>query len=295
VDVYTVGFIRQSLERLGSVEPNGRTFSGLIEVMAAHTVPEDRGLHQANDTELARIRALQVEVRHALKEFQGGLLDGSDDFRLARTHTFELETLFQNMRRARPVMRVLNHLIDDQLDGRPMLLWGDELQALLDDQESADVLKYRLQRVRDKNGMLAFFLHEPGVILDHELGRVFANNCTNKVFFPNLAALSEQNLKLYQAFDLTERQVHQLVQHPPRSGYLWKSEGGTRFVEYVFGPFTTAMCGRSGRRWHKEVVQVLADVGPELFPVAWAEAQGFPEQAQVIKRWLEERHAQAAD
>jgi hypothetical protein len=99
----------------------------------------------------------------------------------------------------------------------------------------------------------------------------------------------------YEAFDLTERQVHQLATNAPRSGYLWKSEGGTRFVEYLFEPFTLAVCGRSGKRWHKEVDRVLAEAGPEMFPVAWAEFQGFPEQAKAIKEWLEARHAAAAD
>jgi type IV secretion system protein TrbE len=291
----TVSFIRGALDRLAAVEPSGRTISGLIEAMAEMMIPSGPALHKMNEGHLADIRNIQRTVMASLHEFQGGILDGVADFQLSPVHTFELETLFENMRRARPVMRVINHLIDDQLDGRPMLLWADEWQALLDDQESEDVFKYRLQRLRDKNAMLAVFLHEPGVLFDHAVGRTLINNCTNKVFFPNLSALSEQNRRVYEAFDLTERQIQQLAHHPPRSGYLLKSEGGTRFVEYLFEPFTLAICGRSGKRWHQEVDRVLAESGPEQFPVAWAERQGFPTQAQEINAWLEGRHAEAAD
>jgi type IV secretory pathway VirB4 component len=295
VTVDAANFIRGALDRLARVEPSGRTMSGLIKAMAEIMIPSGPALHHANEGDLARIRNTQREVLAALKEFEGGILDGDHDFRLSRVHTFELETLFENMRRARPVMRVIHHLIDDQLDGQPMLLWADEWQALLDDRESEEVFKYRLQRLRDKNAMLALFLHEPGVLFDHAVGRTLINNCLNQVFFPNLSAMSEQNMRVLEMFGITERQVHQLASNPPRSGYLWKSEGGTRFVEYLFEPFTLAVCGRSGKRWHREVDRVLAEVGPELFPVAWAESQGFPEQAKAIKDWLEARHAEAAD
>jgi type IV secretion system protein VirB4 len=276
-------FVMGALDRLAAVEPSARTMTGLLHTMAAilRAVPR-RGLDYDNQ-ELHNIAHMMSEVMTALKPFQDSILDGAHDgLRLTRVHSFELETLLDFPQTAKPVLRLVDHRIDQALDGRPTILWYEEVQALLDLEESVDTLNYRIRRARDKNVMLVAITQNETDILLHRLGLVFMNNCPNKIFLANSAALSDDNVKMYTRLGLTYPQCQLLARAVPRAQWLYKSDLGTRLVEHRFDPLALAVCGRSGKAWHAQVDQVLAEVGPEAFPQAWLARQGVWSSAREV-------------
>jgi type IV secretion system protein VirB4 len=275
IDPYSYRMVRSVIDKLGHLEPSARTISGFLNVLATPHERQQIQFHKVDEDKLHAIEQQRDAIRVALQPFRGGILDGAHEgLVLQPVHTFELETLMQAPTLCRTVLRVVDHVVRQALDGRPTILWYDELHAWLDLVESVESLNQLLRVARDKNVMILAGTQNNEDILNHKLGPSFLNNCENFVFFPNPKALSAENVKTYTAFGLTDREIQALARAIPRRQWLHVSSLGTRLVEHVGGPLEVKVCGRSGKAWHAVADRIMAEVGPEGFREAWLRLEG---------------------
>lgn len=114
-----------------------------------------------------------------------------------------------------PWLSYIFHRIDDQLDGRRLMIMMDEGWKLLDDPVFAYRIKDLEKTIRKRNGLIGFATQSPQDIAKSSVGDAIIEQSATNIFLPNPHAdeetyvkgfgLSQHELKLIREMDPTSR------------------------------------------------------------------------------------------
>lgn len=166
-----------------------------------------------------------------------------------------------------PLNRYLFHLVEQLLDGRPLVCWVDEFSNALADPDFRGFADNAPKTWRKLNGVLSAATQTTSSVLASPIARTIVEQTATKVFFPNPDASREEYV---EAFGLTEREFSLVKERmePGSRQFLIKQGHWSVVCELDLKGFDAELAVISGRKSTVEHVQALIrEHGPQ--PENW--------------------------
>jgi type IV secretion system protein VirB4 len=96
----------------------------------------------------------------------------------------DLTAILENERARGPALLTLFHYIEQQLDGRPVLIPNDEGWRALQDEKFRPMIERRLRTIRSYGGAFVFLTQGPGEIKHSDIGAVLVEQCPTQICLP---------------------------------------------------------------------------------------------------------------
>ncbi|MBI5792586.1 MAG: VirB4 family type IV secretion/conjugal transfer ATPase [Rhodocyclales bacterium] len=165
-----------------------------------------------------------------------------------------------------PVMMDLLSIVEELVDGTPMIYHVAECWKALGDPVFAKFVKHGQKTIRKKNGLGLFDTQEVADLLENENGRTMIEQSVTKVFLPNKDADQAEYMKAGLSeteFDLVRR----LGADGTRQ-FLVKQNGSSTLCEFDLGGLDNELAVLSTTLDNVQLLdQVRADVGDD--PAVW--------------------------
>lgn len=165
-----------------------------------------------------------------------------------------------------PVMMDLLSIVEELVDGTPLIYHVAECWKALGDPIFARFVKHGQKTIRKKNGLGVFDTQEIADLLDNENGRTMIEQSVTKVFLPNRDADRAEYLKA----GLSDAEFA-LVRDLGRNGmrqFLVKQNGSSTLCEFDLGGLDDELAVLSTSLDNVQLLdQVRAEVGDD--PVVW--------------------------
>ncbi len=205
----------------------------------------------------------------------GALLDGAAEVDLdAAFACFEMESLMAMPSAAAPTLKALFHLIERDLDGRPVLLILDEAWLFLDDPLFSSRIREWLKTLRKKKTAVVFATQSLEDVAASRIAPALIENCPTQIFLPNPRALEPSSAAHYRAFGLNRRQLELIAWAAPKRAYYVRQPQGRRLIDLKLEGAALALCGASSTEDQTLISSVLDRAGPDLFAREFLKAKG---------------------
>jgi type IV secretion system protein VirB4 len=137
-------------------------------------------------------------------------------------HGLDTTALLDNPRARGPALLYLFHRIEQQLDGRPLLIPNDEgWRALLDD-TFRPMIDKRLRTIRSFGGAFVFITQSPRDILDSGIAATLVEQCPTQIHMPNPRATEDDYV---HGLKRTRAEFEALRELPKGSGLFLLCQG----------------------------------------------------------------------
>lgn len=282
-----------ALRQLGQVTTQAvhlRTLSGLLTIIADQN--RETELNSKRNDDLKPIVAMRKKIRNAILPYTrsggdyGWLLDGeADTLRDGNIHTFELGSLLEIPRFAKPVLTHLHAEVERHFSTeKPTRMPMDEAAILLMMPANAELWEERLQTTRKKGVSLEFYIHNLEQIFSHKIGPLLVTSIPTWFYFPTPAAGASYIADYYRQLKLTEEEIQGIARGVPNRDIYYVSELGRRPIQLTLSPFILDSIARNDDADHARMDKILAQEGREGFCAGWLRALGYSEQAQEIEQ-----------
>jgi type IV secretion system protein VirB4 len=173
-----------------------------------------------------------------------------------------------------PVLTYLFHRLEEQFDGRPILLILDEGWLFLDHPLFAARIREWLKVLRKKNVSVLFATQSLPDIADSSIAPAIIESCPQRILLPNDRAIEPQSRAIYERFGLNDRQIELISRATPKRHYYLQSARGNRLFELGLGSIALTFCGASDPATQRRIDRILAAHGPAEFATRFLEECG---------------------
>ena len=166
-----------------------------------------------------------------------------------------------------PVNLYLFHLVEQLLDGRPLVCWVDEFSFALADPAFEAFADNAPKTWRKLNGVLCAATQTAASVLDSRIASTLVEQTATKVYFPNPQASAEHYI---DGFGLTQREFRLIKEElePGSRRFLIKQGHWSVVCELDLKGFDAELVVISGRKQSVERMRrLIADVGTD--PARW--------------------------
>jgi type IV secretion system protein VirB4 len=281
----------------------------LVELQHVRVTPNHRQkIHQAlNLLSLSDFRTMSdfvntlqdLELREALAPYSlagsmGRLLDAKSDSleiekqintqkkkeKIKNTfEVFEMEHLMAlGEKNIVPILQILFHKIDNQLDGSPTLIIVDESWLFISHPIFREKIRNWLKVLRKNNTAVVFATQSISDITNSPIRDVIYESCPTKIFLPNLEAGNEICKNEYLKIGLNESQIDIIRNAIGKKQYYYSSPLGKRLFELNLGNVAMSFVGASGKEDLKQVRALMAN-NPESWQTDWLKDKAGEEWA----------------
>lgn len=238
-----------------------------------------RPMHMRSFTEfnaLVQLRQVKDVLMGYEKSLAGGMLNARHDtITSSRFTVFEMEKLMEmDNKHVAPVLMYIFRMIERSLDGSPTMVILDEAWLMLAHELFAEKLKEWFKVLRKANALVVFASQELQDIANSPIASTIFSACQTKILLPNPEAQSEDNLRLYKAMRLTEREIELLANATPKRDYFFTSPAGRRLFQLELGPVALSFVGASGVE-DRKVIKELYRIHGEKWAGYWLQRQGL--------------------
>jgi type IV secretion/conjugal transfer VirB4 family ATPase len=221
--------------------------------------PEMRSFTDFN--QLVQVRTIKDVLSAYEDDMAGGMLNARrDTANVSRFTCFEMEKLMeQSDKHVAPVLLYLFRLIERSLDGSPTMIILDEAWLMLQHELFEEKLKEWFKVLRKANALVVFATQELQDVANSPIASTVFSACQTKILLPNPEAEAEENMRLYRALRLTEREISLIANATPKRDYFFTSPAGRRLFQLELGPMALAFVGASGiddRKTIKELYRI---------------------------------------
>jgi type IV secretion system protein TrbE len=298
--------IPDAIERLARALPRQRTLTEFVYILEELQRHAEAGARNRHSPYYARMKQLARErgaIAQALGQFTRGqvhglLLDSDhDDLAEGPLHCFEQATLLNMPRLVEPVMEFVMHEVEERFStSRPALV-------PMDDAAVTWALKFYERKGKEwlvtkakLNASLGFFTHSLEQVYSSALGTLLIESCATTFALPNKAAMSPAIADIYARMGFNAAEIRGIATaRAQRDVYVRVNGVGSQLLSVEMDPFLLAIFARNTEAHHARMDAIMAEVGPEAFPMRWLEDQGFPEDAAWVRRYRKEQRHAAAD
>lgn len=213
----------------------------------------------------------------------GALLDGAAEGDLGSAFDcFEMETLMATPSAIASTLKALFHLIERDLDGRPVLLILDEAWLFLDDAIFSSRIREWLKTLRKKKTAVVFATQSLEDVAGSRIAPALIENCPTQIFLPNPRALEPSSAAHYRAFGLNRRQLELIAWAAPKRAYYVRQPHGRRLIDLRLDGAALALCGAASPEDQALIATVLERAGPERFAREYLKAKGVLHVDEVL-------------
>ncbi len=159
---------------------------------------------------------------------------------------FDVTAFLDNEIVRAPLTMYLFHLVQQMVDGRPLVCWMDEFAKLLDDPAFARFAKNGLESWRKKNANIAAFTQSASHVIRSPIARAIVEQTPTKILFPNPDADAREYT---EHFSLTDREFALIKQElePGSRRFLIKQGHASVVAELDLHGFDAELAVISGR------------------------------------------------
>ena len=282
----------QRIDQPGETAWAAEWLASLLELQNVVVLPAMRNAINAGLRELANqpehMRSLtnllhlvpDMQIREDLAHFtlkgaMGSLLDAeSDTLGLSSFVVFEVEELMkQGDRNLIPVLTYLFHRIEQALDGRPTLLILDEAWIMLGHPVFRAKIREWLKVLRKANCAVLLATQALSDARNSGIIDVLVESCPTKIYLPNAEAMNRDNLDLYQACGLNDRQIGIITHARPKRDYYMVNGYGRRLFQLGLRRKELAFVGASDKESIARIKALMAQHGPDAWQETWMNEQ----------------------
>lgn len=222
-----------------------------------------------------QVREVQQVLSLYERDFAGGMLNGQKDtISTNRFTVFEMEKLMeQNDKHVVPVLLYLFRMIERTLDGSPTMICLDEAWLMLKHPMFQEKLQEWFKVLRKANALVILATQELQDVARSPIASTVFAACQTKILLPNPEATMEENLKLYKAIGMTDREIYLLTQATLKRDYFFKSPAGRRLFQLELGPVALSFVAVSGIDERKKVKELYRQHGAN-WTSHWLSLQG---------------------
>lgn len=181
-----------------------------------------------------------------------------------------------------PTLKALFHLIERDLDGRPVLLILDEAWLFLDDAIFSSRIREWLKTLRKKKTAVVFATQSLEDVAGSRIAPALIENCPTQIFLPNPRALEPSSAAHYRAFGLNRRQLELIAWAAPKRAYYVRQPHGRRLIDLRLNGAALALCGAASPEDQALIATVLERAGPERFAREYLKAKGVLHVDEVL-------------
>ena len=195
--------------------------------------------------------------------------------------TFEMETVMEKKVIVRPLLNYLFHQLELKLDGSPTLILLDECWLFFDNPKFAEKIREWLKVFRKKNASVVFATQSLNDVAKSTIKDAVLESCYTRIYLANSNALSDENIKVYQDFDLNKKEISIIANMTPKLQYYYKSPHGSRLFQLNLSSFELAFVGVSGVDDVSRVTELGKEAkDPKEFVTQWL---GYLDQKKELK------------
>ena len=111
----------------------------------------------------------------------------------------DLTAILENPRARAPALLTIFHYIEQQLDGRPLLIPNDEGWRALLDPTFRPMIEKRLRTIRSFGGAFVFLTQGPDEIKQSEIGAVLVAQCPTQIRLPSPRASKQDHIEVLKS------------------------------------------------------------------------------------------------
>lgn len=247
--------VRRALELLKTRPADMRSFTHLKAFIQVREVQQVLGMYE--------------------RDVAGGMLNAKKDTITTNRFTvFEMEKLMEmNDKHVVPVLLYLFRMIERTLDGSPTMICLDEAWLMLKHPMFQEKLQEWFKVLRKANALVILATQELQDVANSPIASTVFAACQTKILLPNPEASMDENLKLYKAIGMTDREIQLLTLATPKRDYFFKSPAGRRLFQLELGPVALAFVAVSGMEERKKVKELYRQHGAN-WPAFWLPLQG---------------------
>ena len=132
--------------------------------------------------------------------------------------------------------------------------------------------------------------HSAHKIMDSRLGQIIIESCKHRYYLPNKAATTPRERVVYEEMGLADTAIETIAMgRPQRDVYYAHEELGQRLITMAHGPFTLDCIARNDAADHALFDDLIQQEGREGFAAAYFRHEGYPEAAQRVEAWWQQR------
>lgn len=221
----------------------------------------------------------------------GKLFDANtDSLEYNPVQAFEMEALMETKKGVvEPVLAYLFHRLDayfSEKNPKKTLFGLDEGWTYLVSESFTKKINQWLRELRKKKVDVIFATQSLAEIDKSPLKAVIIESCKNKIYLPNVEALSSAIKPLYQSFGLNDREIQIIAQASRQKQYYFTSPKGRRLMELGMEncPMGMAYCGASSKEDQGKVLEILRTYGKKEFNKHWLAYKKLPEHLDLYER-----------
>lgn len=194
---------------------------------------------------------IQDEVlREALKQYtidglMGHLVDAErDGLGISDFMTFEIGHLMElGEKFALPVLLYLFRRIEQSLDGRPTVIFMDEVWLMLAHPVFKAKIAEYLVSIAKLNCIIVMSTQQVSHAANSGILDVIVESTATKIFLPNIYAGDPDTSAIYSRMGLNKCQIDILATAIPKREYYYVSEKGCRLFNLALGPLALSIVG----------------------------------------------------
>jgi len=115
-------------------------------------------------------------------------------------------------------------------------------------------------------------------------------SCKHRYYLPNKVATTPRERVVYEEMGLADTAIETIAMgRPQRDVYYAHEELGQRLITMAHGPFTLDCIARNDAEDHALFDTLLQQEGREGFAAAYFRHEGYPEAAQRVEAWWQQR------
>jgi type IV secretory pathway VirB4 component len=182
---------------------------------------------------------------------------------------FEMEHLMNlGEKNIVPILQILFHKIDNQLDGSPTLIVLDESWLFISHPIFREKIRSWLKVLRKNNTAVIFATQSISDITNSPIRDVIYESCPTKIFLPNIEANNDICKNEYLKIGFNESQINIIKNAIPKKQYYYTSPMGKRLFELNLGEVAMSFVGKSGKEDLKQV-RALMNQNPNNWQEEW--------------------------
>lgn len=226
--------------------------------------------------QLVQLRQVKDVLMGYERDMAGGMLNARrDNVTSSRFTVFEMEKLMEmDDKHVAPVLMYIFRMIERSLDGSPTMIILDEAWLMLAHELFAEKLKEWFKVLRKANALVVFATQELQDVANSPIASTIFSACQTKILLPNPEAQSDDNLRLYKAMRLTDREIELLANATPKRDYFFTSPAGRRLFQLELGPVALAFVGASGVE-DRKAIKELVRIHGEKWVGFWLQRRGL--------------------
>ncbi|MDR3258670.1 MAG: conjugal transfer protein TrbE [Fusobacteriaceae bacterium] len=200
----------------------------------------------------------------------------NENFEESSFTVFEMEKIVDNKAAISPALDYLFHMLENKLDGNPVLICLDEAWVFLNNPKFEDRIKKWLKTFRKKNASVIFATQSMSDARDSKILHGLLDNCYTRFYLPNANAAGEDQKDIYKLFGLNPTEINRIAYAIPKRQYYFKNPEGSRLFELALSNIELAYVATSTKEDQIKAKDIKNTIGSkEKFNAQWLNFKGF--------------------